>query len=639
MNSAAKQINITLGTAGHIDHGKTALVKNLTGCDTDYLKEEKERGMSIELGFAPCVLSNLEVGIVDVPGHENFIKTMVAGAAGMDGVIFVVAADDGIMPQTHEHLEILTLLGIKHGIVALTKSDRVQQEQIPIVISELKDFFKNTFLENAPILPVSNITGTGFADFYSALQSLVYSIKPKRVDSFFRLPIERVFSVKGYGTVVAGVPVSGSAKIGDEVIILPQNMRGRIKTIQVYKHSSDIVLAGQCAAINIPQLEHKLIERGNVIVTNDCFAPESWYLCDLSLLEGNQLFLKNGQKVKFHTGTSEILASVYIIHGDRLESGQKTIVQVLLNTPCIAAPTDRFIIRSLSPVQTIGGGIIISSLPVKLKRTLNEVKKDIAIRAKAILDEKEFMEYYFKTSPSHVTSTIELSRYTKIPVNSVETFLKNMLLQKKAIKLSSNAYIHEDVILELEKKILGLITEYHKNNPQSWGVYSEPLCKMSGLEKTVFSFIISRLKTQNLIVERSQMFALLSHQQKIPDKHRMVFEKIETLYLMRLFNPPSIDDVALSLGISKENAESLMQLLVECGRIVFIEKGLFFHIQAVQKARRLLEDFIKKEGMLESVKFKYILDTSRKYAIPLLDYFDRIGFTHRSGHTRYIKNT
>ncbi|MHC4844305.1 MAG: selenocysteine-specific translation elongation factor, partial [Planctomycetota bacterium] len=269
----SQQINLTLGTAGHIDHGKTVLVKCLTGCETDHLKAEKERGMSIELGFAPCTIGEKEVGIVDVPGHENFIKTMVAGATGVDGIIFVIAADDGVMPQTREHLEILTLLGITKGIIALTKCDCVTKEQLEKAKKEVSVFLKGTFLEDAPILAVSGVTGEGLSDFYEGLKILVNGIEPKSTEGIFRLPIERAFSLKGFGTVVTGIPVSGSVKVGEEVILLPQKIKSRIKAIQVYGKDSDTALCGQCAALNVPQLDYKTIVRGNVAAVGDYFEP------------------------------------------------------------------------------------------------------------------------------------------------------------------------------------------------------------------------------------------------------------------------------------------------------------------------------------------------------------------------------
>ena len=276
---STEQLNITLGTAGHIDHGKTALIKCLTGCDTDRLKAEKQRGMSIELGFAPCMISGLEIGIVDVPGHENFIKTMVAGATAIDGVIFVIAADDGVMPQTREHLDILGLLGIKYGIVALTKVDCVDDNRLQAVTTEIQNFLVGTFLQNEQIIPVSGITGQGFNGFYEALKELVGTIKPKKTDGVFRMPIERAFSLKGYGTVVAGIPISGSIATGDEVVVLPKGIKGRTKAIQVYKRNSDTALSGQCAAINVSQWDYKTIRRGDVVTVGKYFSPQQWYLC------------------------------------------------------------------------------------------------------------------------------------------------------------------------------------------------------------------------------------------------------------------------------------------------------------------------------------------------------------------------
>ncbi|MHC4557871.1 MAG: selenocysteine-specific translation elongation factor [Planctomycetota bacterium] len=317
---SAAQTNITLGTAGHIDHGKTALIKCLTGCDTDQLKAEKERGMSIDLGFAPCTVSDLEVGIVDVPGHENFIKTMVAGASGIDGAIFVIAADDGVMPQTREHLDILTLLGIKYGIVALTKVDCVEPSRLRNVTDQVKDFLVGTFLQDAPIIPVSSITGEGFDTFYEALKELVNIIVPKKTDGVFRLPVERTFSVKGYGTVVTGIPVAGSVKIGDEVVLFPHDTRGRIKAIQVYKRNSEVAMVGQCAAVNVPQWDYKAIERGSTVTAGDFFSPQQWYLCKLQVLPHIKSTLKNAVKMKFHTGTSEIIATVFLLQGNRFRS-------------------------------------------------------------------------------------------------------------------------------------------------------------------------------------------------------------------------------------------------------------------------------------------------------------------------------
>ena len=264
-------LNVTLGTAGHVDHGKTALVQALTGCNTDRLKEEKERGMSIDLGYAPCRLRDLEVGIVNVPGHESFVKTMVAGACGMDGVILVVAADDGIMPQTREHLDILILLGLRHGLVALTKIDRVDDARRQEVIADLSGFLQGTFLAAAPILPISAVTYDGFHPFLVALENLVRSISPRRADGVFRMPLDRAFSAPGFGTVVAGIPIAGAASVGGEAVLLPQNASSRIKRIEVYGQRSETLLCGQCQAVNLGHLDAKEIHRGDVLAAPGYF--------------------------------------------------------------------------------------------------------------------------------------------------------------------------------------------------------------------------------------------------------------------------------------------------------------------------------------------------------------------------------
>ncbi|OHB69859.1 MAG: selenocysteine-specific translation elongation factor, partial [Planctomycetes bacterium RBG_13_63_9] len=425
---ASEQVNITLGTAGHIDHGKTALIRCLTGCETDRLKAEKERGMSIDLGFAPCTIADIEVGIVDVPGHENFVRTMVAGASGMDGVILVVAADDGVMPQTREHLDILTLLGIRHGLVVLTKIDRVEPERIETARAELVDFFQGTFLEGAPILPVSNVTGEGFSAFYESLAALAGAIEPKRLDGVFRLPIDRAFSAKGYGTIVAGIPVSGSARIGDEVVLMPHDLSGRIRHVQVYGRDSDTVKAGQCAALNVTQWDQGSIRRGHTAATPGYFAPRALYACTLRLLPRERLglrtqggvALKSGARVKLHTGTSEAIATVYAMEAARVEPAEEVLVQVRTDEPVIAAPGDRYVLRSLSPVQTIGGGTIIEALSKRLKRSREGVCQDLQQRAAAVRDDKEFVRYCLRTADAMVADEGQLALRAKLPRDRVK---------------------------------------------------------------------------------------------------------------------------------------------------------------------------------------------------------------------------
>jgi selenocysteine-specific elongation factor len=633
------QTNITLGTAGHIDHGKTALIKCLTGCDTDHLKAEKERGMSIDLGFAPCTVSDLEVGIVDVPGHENFIKTMVAGASSIDGAIFVIAADDGVMPQTREHLDILTLLGIKYGIAALTKIDCIEPDRLRNVTDQVREFLVGTFLQDSPILPVSSITGEGFDTFYEALKELVNNIEPKKTDGVFRLPVERTFSVKGYGTVVTGIPVAGSVKIGDEVVLFPHDTRGRIKSIQVYKRNSEIAMVGQCAALNVPQWDYKTIGRGNTVTVGDFFSPQQLYLCKLHVLAHIKTTLKNAAKMKFHTGTSEVVASVFLFQGNNISAGSECFIQVRLNEPVVAAPGDHFILRGLSPVQTIGGGMIIEAVSKKLKRNHPEVVQDVRERAKAVIVEKDFVEYCVKTAETTATTESELSIRAKILPEKLKQILTDLIHQDKIVDLGLNLYIHRDTLRTVQQQLIDIISDFHHKKPESPGLSVEQFCEASGLRKDVFDGLLKILISKIKLVEKKHRIALPEHRESFSDEEQKLIRSIESLFAKRPFNPPSQQEIIEHIKAAPEKIQKIMKILIEQDQLVRIDKDLYFHQDAVERAREILVAYIREQGGLESVKFKYLLNTTRKFAIPLLDYFDRINVTRRVGYTRYLRTT
>ncbi|MHC5059581.1 MAG: selenocysteine-specific translation elongation factor [Planctomycetota bacterium] len=634
---AASKTNITLGTAGHIDHGKTALIKCLTGCETDLLKAEKERGMSIELGFAPCTVADLEVGIVDVPGHENFIKTMVAGATSIDGVIFVVAADDGVMPQTREHLDILTLLGVKHGVVALTKADCAGPGEVEIVTAEVAEFLKGTFLENAPILPVSSITGAGFDSFLEALKDLVRAIEPKRTDGVFRLPVERTFSVKGYGTVVTGIPVSGSAKIGDELVLLPQGSRGRVRAIQVYKNTTDAVLSGQCAAVNVTQWDQKKITRGNVVTQGKYFSPSRWYLCRLRFLEYKKLNLKTGCKMKFLTGTSQVVATMYLMESNTAIPGSECLVQFKLEDPIVAGPGDPFILRLPSPAQTVGGGIVIEAIAKRLKRSNPLVLADAAARARAVATEKDFVEYCIKASTELGATETKLSLRAKIRPPKLKHILHELTGAGVIIDLGGGFYIHRLTADKTEQRMLDIVGGFHRDRPESPGIGVDELSDSAELRKDVFDGIIERLISQAKIVKAKNRLALPGHRESFSPQERILMEQIEALFVGQLFKPPKLDRIAQHTKASLDDVQKTLRMLTEQGVLVQVDRNFLFHSRAVAEAKERLMAFISDEGRLESVKFKYLLDTTRKFALPLLDYFDKIGVTRRVGNTRYLK--
>lgn len=639
-DTIASQINITLGTAGHIDHGKTALIRLLTGCETDRLKQEKERGMSIELGFAPCRLGDLEVGIVDVPGHENFVKTMVAGATGIDGVIFVVAADDSIMPQTREHLDILTLLGVRHGMVALTKVDLVTEDRVAQVIDELNIFLHGTFLQDAPICPMSSITGAGFDGFYTALKALIGGIQPRSTEGIFRQPVERMFSVKGFGTVVSGIPASGAAKVGDELTLLPPGGKSRVKAIQVYGQDSDVVQSGQCAALNLPQLDYKTVERGYVLTDANYFQLAQWFACTLTMLGGETTPIKNGAKLKFHTGTSETPATVYLLESDAAVALDKTLVQIRTDQPIIAGPRDRYILRGLSPVQTIAGGSIIEATGHKLKRTKEGMLEDIRCRSKAIENTESFVEYSIETADGSAAKVKDIAVRVKLQPEKVRAICDELVAQAQVIPLTGDLYIHKNTFTEAAKTLTQQIETFHAANPESPGIEKVQLLESSGLPKPVFDGVLAMLLNVKQLIVNKDRVALPGHSEQFDPAQQALLEKVDAIFKQQLFDPPKVEDLPALLRCSVQEANSTVKILTEQKALVRVDAAMLFHAEAIDQAKRLIADHVNGEGAgrLESVTFKYLIDSTRKFALPLLDYMDKIGVTRRVGNTRYLKS-
>jgi selenocysteine-specific elongation factor len=634
---AVPQINITLGTAGHIDHGKTALVKSLTGCETDRLKEEQERGMSIDLGYAPCTIADMEVGIVDVPGHEGFVKTMVAGASGMDGVILVVAADDGIMPQTREHLEILTLLGLRHGMVALTKIDRAEPERVAAVRAALAGLLSGTFLQGAAVVGVSNVTAEGFDEFYEKLWTMVRGIRPKAVDGVFRIPLDRAFSAQGFGTVIAGIPVAGEAAVGDEVVLLPQQSKGQIRRIEVYGRNSGAARAGQCVAINVGHWDHREINRGDVVALPGYFAPRQWFVCDLQLLAHERLTVKSGAHLMFHTGTSAVPAAIYPLSGDRLHAGQRCLVQIRTQRPVVAGPGDYFIARTPSPVRTIGGGTILEPLAQRVRRNRPEILDEVRAQATVVRDAARWVEHCLKTADALAAAPADLAVRAKVLRRRVEEILARLVQERKAVVMGPALYIHVDTAAMAKTRIVAALRAFHAQSPDSPGAAGEALRQATGLEKAVADALIAQLKCEGRVVETGGRLAAAEHRARFRGEDAGQLEAIETRFRQQAMNPPTGEELAAATRLAKPAIDRLLKLLCEHGRLVRVADDLLFHREAIERARDLLVAHLRKEGQLESVKFKYLLDTSRKFAIPLLDYFDRSGVTRRVGYTRYLK--
>jgi selenocysteine-specific elongation factor len=468
--------HFVLGTAGHVDHGKTALIKALTGIDTDRLKEEKERGITIELGFASLLLpSGQTLGIVDVPGHEKFIKNMVSGAAGIDLVMMVIAADEGIMPQTKEHLHICSLLGISKGIVALTKIDLVEKDWMELVQSEISEFLRGSFLEGAPIVPVSAIKEKGLADLLKALEAAVSKIPEKADSGIFRLPVDRVFTMKGFGTVVTGTLVSDRIKSGEDIQILPEEITARIRGIQVHNQPVEEAWAGQRTAINLQGIEKSAIKRGDILARPETIQPSQRLDVFVEFLSSNAKNLKNRTLVRLHTGTSEIIARLILLEKDEIAPGQKAFAQLVLANKDVVVAGDRFVLRSYSPITTIGGGQIIDPLPAKHKRLNNK-----------IIDKLNLLQN--GTLPEKISVILERAGFTginlrgmafRLGINAkkIREALENLFSSKKAFLLDSDdtTVISAYLAHQLEELIGKNLTAYHKKNPLHEGISKEEL--------------------------------------------------------------------------------------------------------------------------------------------------------------------
>ena len=639
----SESLNITVGTAGHVDHGKTSLVKNLTGCDTDFLKEEKERGMSIDLGYAPFLFGQFEVGIVDVPGHENFIRTMVAGVTGIDCVLFVVAADDGVMPQTREHLDILSLLGVRNGLIAMTKADRVTPARLVEAEHQIRAQVRGTFLGDSAIVPVSNVTGEGLSNLVEQLARIIPDIPRRDTGGPFRLPVDRTFAVKGFGTVVTGIPVSGSAAVGDELELIrqasPTSERGRLRTVQVYQKQAEKAQAGQCAALNIPQWKQDGIQRGDVVAAPGFFTPHDWILCRLRVLPGKKNVIRNSERIRFHSGTADVTASVYLLKISRLAGGEEAVVQIRLDRPLVLGPRDPFIVRLLTPPRTIAGGQILEGLARRLKRTSEETLAYAAERSESINDPVQSIELCLRRRGMAGAVAGELAQETALLPGEVEAGLEKLKSAGVVTFMERSRYVHREAVQEAAEKILAALEDCHHKEPQSPGASKSKLMESSRLSAACLEAALEFLTAQGRIAFSTvtQRFSRPGWQPDVPAAIAAVFERVEGLFRERSFKPPAASEVAQETGVAPGIALQAIKVLKEFGRLVETPGGVLFHADAISVAAAKVTEHIRKKGRLESVDFKYLIDTTRKYALPLLDHLDGIGVTRRVGNTRFLK--
>ncbi|MBW2439607.1 MAG: selenocysteine-specific translation elongation factor [Deltaproteobacteria bacterium] len=633
---------IILGTAGHIDHGKTSLIKAISGTDTDRLKEEKERGITIELGFAALDLpSGQHLGIVDVPGHEKFVKNMVAGATGIDIVMMVIAADEGVMPQTREHMEICTLLGIQHGLIALTKTDMVEEEWLELALEDIREFSQGTFLEDAPILPVSSATGNGIPELISALDDIAGSIPQRPPSSLFRLPIDRVFTMKGFGTVITGTLVSGKISVGETIMVYPSGITSKVRGIQVHNQSAESAEAGMRTAINFQGLDRAAVQRGEVLSTPGALVAS--YMVDVSFhyLASNPKPLKNRTPVRFHTGTSEIMGYLILLDQEELPPGQTGVAQLRLESPVAIVKDDRFVVRSYSPVRTIGGGQVLNPIPMKHKRLRPDVVEGLEHLAdenpEAVISQQIQQAGFSGVSFSH------LKIMTNLTDKQLETALQHMLSQQTIIQTDkeNRIFLHQATFDTLIQNTTDYLAAYHTKNPLKAGMPKEELkSKFPQLSDVkIFNLALGQMIKSGRIVQEEKTVRLADHSVSLGADQADIRKKILNLYKDGGLQPPYFRDVPKLLEVDPNHTKDVMLLLVEDGQIVKTKDDLYFHIDAIKELKNRLVGFLKANEEITTPQFKEMTGASRKYVIPLIEYFDASKVTLRIGDSRKLRGS
>ncbi|OGQ94169.1 MAG: selenocysteine-specific translation elongation factor [Deltaproteobacteria bacterium RIFOXYD12_FULL_57_12] len=632
---------IILGTAGHVDHGKTSLVKALTGIDTDRLKEEKERGITIELGFAfldlPC---GHRLGIIDVPGHEKFVRNMVAGAAGLDLVAFIVAADEGIMPQTREHFEICRLLGIKRGIIIITKKDMVDPDWLELVQEETREFLADSFLAEAPMIAVSSITGEGIEEVRTVLDGLVKGSEFIEAHGPFRMPVDRVFTMKGFGAVVTGTSISGRIKAGEPVMIYPRKLPAKIRGIQVHGREVGEVEAGHRTAINLHGVEKEMIERGDLVASPDCLQPSLLLDVDFLYLAANKKNLKNRARVRVHLGTAEILARIVLLDAEELAPGASANVQLRLEKTLAVWPGDRFVVRSYSPVTTIGGGGVLNAAPRRRRRFRPETARIFELYRTGASEE---LALFHLQESSYLGLTFDrLTVKMGIFGNRLKKILINPLSTKKILVIESDRQrmLAASVYEKLIEKTREILTGYHRDNPLKAGLSKEELRSRlyQGLDPRLFQYLLNDLDKKNLVELDQALIRLAGHKVALKDEEDTLRRGLDTLFREAGLAPPTVKEVyARFAATPPAQVNQILAVLSQENILVRITEGLYFHQEVLTELVKRVKEFMAAEGEIDAPRIKTLTGVSRKFCIPLLEYFDRIKLTIRVGDKRILR--
>jgi selenocysteine-specific elongation factor len=645
---------IIVGTAGHIDHGKTSLVKALTGIDADRLKEEKERGITIDIGFADLTVGDVHLGFVDVPGHERFVKNMLAGAHGIDLVMLVVAADESVMPQTREHFDICRLLEVKSGLVVITKIDLVDEELLQLVEAEVADFVAGSFLEGAPVLRVSSRAGTGVDELKKTLNRLAAKAQERDENATARLPIDRAFTIKGFGTVVTGTLIAGRIRVGDELEILPplsssgsSSGARRARGLQVHGKSTQEALAGERVAVNLQGIDLAEVERGQTLAPAGRLRSSSMLDARLQLLNSAPRILRSRSRVRLHIGAAEALARVVLLGQSELAPGASSFAQLRLETPTVALPGDHFIVRSYSPVVTIGGGVVIDSLPSK-HRLRDGAQAVSWLEKLAAADEIERIALLVEMSGERGMDWEEIAARSGSSDEVIKRAAETITKSRRAVTASPNPkaaltpLVARPAFEELAGRVRSILKGFHRKSPLESGMGREEIREkiFAHLSPDIFRAVIGNLVERNEVVADKDLLRLSSHRVALSTEEQAAKDRLAALFAEAGLQPKALEEAvaqaAAQCGVDAARAQRFAQMLINSGELVRVA-GLIFHRRALDDLRETLRKFKAEHGpKLDVNAFKDLTGVSRKYAIPLLEYLDLQRVTRRSGDVREI---
>jgi selenocysteine-specific elongation factor len=634
--------SLIVGTAGHIDHGKSALVRALTGVDPDRLPEEKRRGITIDLGFADLELDDLRIGFVDVPGHERFVKNMLAGAHGIDLLALVIAADEGVMPQTREHFDICRLLGVSNGLVVITKTDLVDEEMLVLVEDDARELIAGSFLENAPLVSVSSRTGAGMDQLKSQLVDLGKRVPPRSKDFTTRLPIDRAFSMKGFGAVVTGTLISGQIKEADELELLPLKVNVRVRGLQVHNKSVHEAHAGQRTAVNLAGIDTAQIERGMVLAPPGRLRPTQVVDAWIDVLPGAPRAVRSRSRVRFHIGATEVLGRVRVLGGSQVEAGSGGLVQLRLEAPVVAIHGDRIILRSYSPAETIAGGVIVD--PFATKHRGREMDHALELLRLLMRDERTAkFEGFVRAVGARGARLADLAAATGWTNELLATVAAEVQKQGSVIEVGG-LYIARDSLDRLSAALVAELERHHKREPLARGMLRETLREkvFTHAGPELFNGVLARLEAEGKVVSEKDIVRSSSHSVGLSDKDVELSKRIEQIYLAAGVEAPSLDDAMTKANVAasqRAQARKLLQLLLDDRKLVRIQGEMFMHAQVIQDLKTKLQTYASQhepERLIDVPAFKDLAGVSRKYAIPLLEYFDREQITRRAGDKRLI---